>query len=338
MAGIRYTMQTASPDGSDHESEMEDLEPSLRNIVEQTSLKWIFVGGKGGVGKTTTSCALACQLAAVRKNVLLISTDPAHNLSDAFGQQIGKHETQLNGFENLFAMEIDPKARVDDMSDLIEHENVGMFAELVASIPGIDEAMSFGELMKQVQRMHYDVIVFDTAPTGHTLRLLGFPDLLEKGMERLISIQDTFSGLFAQFSPGTNSREKMFSKLNETRKVIEYVNRQFKDPNNTTFVCVCIPEFLSVYETERLVQELAKFEIDTHCLVVNQVLFPEKDSNCRKCNARIKMQSKYLAQIADLYEEFNIVTIPLLDEEVRGVPALKAFAENLMKQYDPNSD
>lgn len=314
-------------------------DPNLQNIVNQDSLKWIFVGGKGGVGKTTTSCSLAIQLAKKRRSVLIISTDPAHNLGDCFSQNFNKHATKVNGFDNLYAMEIDPTVEIENNDPAMENASQNVLSELASSIPGIDEARSFAELMKQVQGMDYDVIVFDTAPTGHTLRLLSFPSVLEKAFTKFLAIKDKFSGIFKQVSSMMNANEetKLFGKLEKTKETISEVNRLFKDPNKTTFVCVCIPEFLSLYETERLVQELTKFEIDTQNIVVNQVLFPEKDSQCKKCAARVAMQKKYLDQIDDLYEDFHVVKLPMLDKEVRGTEMVRNFSEYLVTQYTGES-
>ncbi|OLN85634.1 ATPase GET3 [Colletotrichum chlorophyti] len=324
------------------------MEPTLQSIIDQRSLRWIFVGGKGGVGKTTTSCSLAIQLAKARKSVLLISTDPAHNLSDAFNQKFGKEARLIDGFTNLSAMEIDPNGSMQDLlagqgedMDAMSGGLGGMMQDLAFAIPGIDEAMSFAEVLKQVKSMSYETIIFDTAPTGHTLRFLSFPSVLEKALAKVSQLSTQYGPLLNGFLgssgqlPNGQNLNDMMEKLETLRETISEVNTQFKDEAMTTFVCVCIPEFLSLYETERMIQELANYGIDTHSIVVNQLLFPKKGSNCDQCNARRKMQKKYLEQIEELYDEFNVVKMPLLVEEVRGKEKLERFSEMLITPYAP---
>eukprot|EP01084_Bolivina_argentea_P319728 554580_1 len=347
-------MAQANTDEFDDEDDF-DLHGSLQNILEQKSLKWIFVGGKGGVGKTTTSCSLALMMALERqkegKKVLIISTDPAHNLSDAYGQQFGPNPIQINGISNLFAMEIDPKVKFGDDEVLSnfgdeQKQSLNFLSEISSSVPGIDEAMSFNELIKQVKKQDFDLIIFDTAPTGHTVRLLSFPTVLEKALNKLDGLKNKFGGMFSNFANALNPQgggrnaqndySKLSDQLEAMKKSIQEIKKTFEDDDLTTFICVCIPEFLSLYETERLVQKLAKFGIDTHNIVINQVLFPEKNTQheCTRCKARVKMQSKYIEQFNDLYPDFHLTKIPLMSQEVRHVKKLKKFAYLLCNPYE----
>lgn len=334
-----------------------ELEPTLELIVEHDSLKWIFVGGKGGVGKTTTSSSIAVQLALAKPNdqFLLISTDPAHNLSDAFCQKFGKDARPVEGLPNLSCMEIDPEAAMSDLQQQASQYNSdpsdpmkNIMNDMTGSIPGIDEALSFMEVLKHIKNQKasdgdsdektvaYKTIIFDTAPTGHTLRFLQLPATLEKLLGKFKQLSGKLGPMLNMLGGG--QQQDIFEKMNEIQKNVSEVNEQFTNPDLTTFVCVCISEFLSLYETERMIQELVSYNMDVNSIVVNQLLFADNDGSCKRCASRWKMQQKYLDQMAELYEDYHVVKMPLLGTEVRGIDNLKKFSKFLLSPYDPEKD
>jgi len=327
------------------------LEGSLKNVLTQTSLKWIFVGGKGGVGKTTTSCALAHALhedlqsrGNVQDKVLIVSTDPAHNLSDAFGERIGSGSesggpVKLSRYAALYALEIDPSETTTKMMrelvppDLFPTDTVESVSN---SIPGIDEAVGFAHMMQLVSDLEFSKIVFDTAPTGHTLRLLQFPSLLQETLQKLEQLQTRLMPLFNMFSgampgmPNGTSMEDIARKIEDLKVVVARVGAQLADADQTTFTVVSIAELLSVYETERLVQQLVELDMDVRNIVVNQLMpFCKDEEKIPLLRTRAQMQQKYITQLLELYPEteYTISRIPLLGEEVRGIRRIHRFAE-----------
>ncbi|GMM36545.1 guanine nucleotide exchange factor [Saccharomycopsis crataegensis] len=344
-------------------SELDDLslDPNLQHIFDKEStLKWIFVGGKGGVGKTTSSCSVAIRLAMANpdKQYLLISTDPAHNLSDAFGQKFDKDARPVEGLKNLSCMEIDPSAFMEEMKSQNNFgENdasnpLSIMNDMTSSIPGIDEALSFMEVMKHIKsqnandnpenanKVDYQTIIFDTAPTGHTLRFLQLPSTLEVLLSKFSEISGKFGPLLNNLMGGAGGGDKqqdMLSKLQDIQVTVGEINKQFQDPDLTTFVCVCISEFLSLYETERLIQELMSYNMDVNSIIVNQLLFSD-EADCKRCASRWKMQKKYLNEMNDLYEDFHLIKMPLLGNEIRGLNNLVKFSQFLVNAYDPKKD
>ena len=320
------------------------FDETLQNILDQETLKWIFVGGKGGVGKTTVSSSLAVLLAKRGKKILIISTDPAHNLSDAFNQKIGKQPTQIKGFDNLFGLELDPEKDMNDIDKLNEILHVqekskveGFLQNMESTFPGIDEANNLKYMASLLDNKDYDLVIFDTAPTGHTLKLLEMPMIIGKSMEKILELKLQFSPVIDSMggvlgSDFDQKLNKFFNNMNNLKDFMQKVSDRFKDAERTTFIAVCIPEFLSVYETERLVEILFKENIEIRNVVVNQVLICEYPNKCKMCKSRIKMQKKYLEKIEEMFEDFHIIKVPLQKNEIRGTKNIEEFSNFLIKK------
>lgn len=284
------------------------------------------------------------------RRVLIVSTDPAHNLSDAFGQKISgsTSPTKIEGYRDLHALEVDPTdatetylaaampgdnggdggGRGNPLSEVISMENV---RKLLTNVPGIDEAVSFAQISKLAKKMEFDTILVDLAPTGHALRLLSFPAVADKALARLESMRDSVGpmlSMLTQSDPGMSEKVRAIEdKLAEARRSVEEVSNMLVDKETTTFICVAIAEFLSVYETERLVQELVTMGINVRNVVCNQLMDTEEKDMPAALKARRAMQEKYVSQVKELHptDEFHVVCMPLLEEEVRGADALRAY-------------
>ena len=340
----------------------------IRNLLEDKDLRFIFVGGKGGVGKTTTSSALASQLAFNRK-VLLISTDPAHSLSDAFRMDFSGVPQQVTGVPNLEVMEVNPtkflrdelhqwkglaeSAGVEDLAEKIHY-----FQEWLSGVPGVDEATALSSVIDLIESGKYDTIVFDTAPTGHTLKLLQLPEIMQAGLTKLESWQSSLWSYWEMVrgkGQGVDVKKEVARRMRSYKHGIERVGKMLRDGKRTKFVVVCIAEFLSVSETCRLLQELKKHQVCASNVVVNQLVnevlsdsdlavlelnFPEeKEALLKKIkavaglsNARHAIQKKYLSVLKTAPEaaKLPIVEVPLLPSEITGPEKLLEFSEFLI--------
>jgi len=176
-------------------------------------------------------------------------------------------------------------------------------------------------------------VVFDTAPTGHTLRLLGLPEMLDGFFGKLIKFRMRFSNMFGRlksiFGRGDqNEQDNSLEQLEKLKRAINEARVELTDSTRTSFVIVMIPEAMAVSETERLLQTLYEYQIPSSHIIVNMV-FPDIP-DCSFCKARKTMQIQYLTQIREIYDDFSITEVPLFQEEIRGIPALTQLSDLLV--------
>lgn len=309
-----------------------DLKDLFRKNENQTS--FIFVGGKGGVGKTTISASTALWLADKGNKTLVISTDPAHSLSDSFEKPIGHYPTEIAN--NLYAVEVDPeiameqyKNNLDTISDKTSPMGLDILKEqfeMTSMAPGVDETAAFNIFLEYMTTNEYDFVVFDTAPTGHTLRFLSFPEVMDSWLGKMITTKEKLSQTFGKLKGlipflGEDDEAEAMARLEETKRKIEEARTVMADPTRTSFKMVVIPEEMSIHESERSMKALAKFKIYVDGVVVNQVM-PDI-SDCDFCKSRHDLQMKRIKTIKEKFPKQLIAEIPLQKGEVKGIESLR---------------
>lgn len=295
----------------------------------------IMFGGKGGVGKTTTSATTAVHYALSGKKTLIVSSDLSPSLSDIFETQIGPREKPIPEIPGLYGLEIGPDEVMRRWKVKFGPEVYEAAANLVdmpyddlvdyaAMAPGIQEEFMLDHILEQVKDGGYDVIVWDTAPAGDTLRLL---DLPHKFLQHLRAAPKIYLGVRDKLRLKQTPFLELIGSWSE---LAEEITDFFKDPASTAFILVTIPEALGVYQTRRLVGEFARFGLHVRHLIINHVI-TDPDSDFLR--ARQAMQAPYIQLLQEEYSQhMDIIQVPQFAYEVKGIEKLRALEKVLFDQ------
>ena len=284
-----------------------------RDIVEPSSddTEFVFFSGKGGVGKSTVSCATATWLADNDYNTLLVTTDPAPNLSDIFGQQIGHEVTDIDGVDNLSAIEIDPDAAAEEyrqetiepMRQLLDDEQIQAVEEQLNS-PCVEEIAAFDNFVDFMDSPEYDVVVFDTAPTGHTIRLMELP-----------------SDWNAELEKGGSTCIGPAASMEDRKQEYERAIDTLQDSEKTSFAFVGKPEDSSVDEIQRSASDLGELGIESQLLIINGYL-PESVCEDPFFNGKHEDEQAVIERAKSEFKVDAMATYPLQPGEIAGLDLL----------------
>lgn len=325
-----------------------DWEQRLSDAPKAGYRPFTFFGGKGGTGKTTCAAAYACHLAARGCRTLLVSTDPAHSTSDVLDVPLGADITPVA--DNFWGLEVDPalearryiSAIQDKMLSIVSPaivDEIKRQMEIAYTSPGAEEAAIFDKFVELMDERGtvYDAVVFDTAPTGHTLRLLSLPEILGGWIESLIAkrrkAMEMF-GMAGRFDADMRKRvedDPVIEALVRRRDRFERSRRYLTDPEASAFYFVLNAEKMPILETARAVEMLVKYRIGVGGVVVNRVIPEDAGEFFRE---RLAAQEGYLRDIGERFGHLRrIVRLPLLRTDVQGMAQIKKIAE-LMGEID----
>ena len=300
--------------------------------ISLSKSRYIFFGGKGGVGKTTAASATALFLlkhARDGEKILLFSTDPAHSLSDSLTKRIGSRlvEVSRNRSARLFAFEMDSRAALEDFrkqhgkalaeiaerGTLLDESDINELLGL--SLPGLDEVMALFELSELDRSATYSHIVIDTAPSGHTTRLLRLPEVFKRMVTALDRMAEKHRYIVANFARRSVGLDEVDLFLRDITERIERVKRLLYQSDETSFVLVSIPEAMSVQETKRYFESLRSEGAAVTDLVVNRV--EEAHGDCTFCR-HVLLVSVLIEELKMSFKGIRQHEVPLQENEVVG--------------------
>jgi len=288
--------------------------------------KIIFIGGKGGVGKSTSAAAIAWKSAANGYKTLLISTDPAHNLGDIFDKKIGGDIRKVT--EQLYALEIDPEKETENyiqgvkqnMKGMVQStmvEEVNRQLDTAKASPGAGEAALFDKLITIIleEGNQFDQLIFDTAPTGHTIRLLSLPELMGVWIDGLLQKRQKTNENYSQLlNDGEPVEDPIYDVLKKRQERFIEVRKILLDLKQTGFIFVLNPERLPILETEKAIELLDKYHLHVRTLIVNKVLPDDVDGNFFK--KRKEHEQKYIEKITSLFTDQQLIYIPMFSHDI----------------------
>jgi len=311
-----------------------------------------ITSGKGGVGKTTVSAASAVAFAANNpdKKILVFSTDPAHSLSDSYAFPIGDKVTPVPKIDNLFALEVDGARLYQDFrkeykknieeafkkwmeiqsSDVrkwkVDFDQKMMTGFVDTYPPGLEEVLAMEEIMGFVEKKEYDIYVFDTAPTGHLIQLLKFPEMVREWL------RVTYKAILKyQREYPIDNLEIIGRKILTSQSTVRYMRETLTDPSKAEFVAVTIAEAMGMLETEDLLSDIMNLGIPCSHLIINMII---PSTECGFCSTKRKEQTGYIKEAENngKYEKHIITKIPLLFHEIRGIENLTELSRFMYKQ------
>ena len=313
------------------------------NRLDREQKRLIMIGGKGGVGKTTCASAIALHFSLQGKKTLIISSDPTPSLSDIFEMEIGDQERLIKNTKNLHGIEISSDVVLKKWKDRFGpeiYEVVSSFTSLdydfvdyIGGAPGIEEEYMLNYILELVEGGQYDLVVWDTAPAGHTLRLLHLPQIFLKHLEAATKFYMNLYSYFeklkesVKFKKGRRSLLEIISGWEDlAEKVVNFI----RDPQKSDFIIVTIPEALGVRQTERIIKDFDDYKLQVNHLIVNYVI---QEADCNFHKVRKEMQQHYIQTLRNQYSQrIGLIELPLMPQEIKGVERINKISEILFKE------